>query len=201
MCPEHSDIQMYADLAELNLGFLTLMIEEGASRAASALGLEPAIIEQLRRLTSAELEFIAGTPGLLACFSRFVPGPVHHVADRPDAKTSAQLPAESVWWESARLYVIGLLAYLWRLEQHRAPSCTLCAQSAESALAPIADFDFARIRSSADLAVERLRARFVDHPSFWIDLIRSARSGNEDFRALSRLAVIPLLLAEECSAG
>jgi len=193
MYPEHSDMRMYADLADLNLGFLILMTDPGACREVFSLGLDTAIIEQLRSLAPAELEFIASTPGLLACFSGFAPRALHHVADRPVARQSAQ----SDWRESARLYVTGLLTYLW--QQHRVPSCTLCAQSAESGFAPVADFDFARMRSSADLAVENLRARFVGHPSFWMDLIRSARSGDEDFRALSRLTVIPLLLAEECS--
>jgi len=60
--------------------------------------------------------------------------------------------------------------------------------------------DFAQIRSSADLAVDQLRARFTEHPSFWTDLIRSARSGDAEFQSLSRLTIIPLILAEECSA-
>lgn len=196
MYPDHADMRMYADLTELNLGFLTLMTDPGACQAISSLGLDVAIVDQLCRLSPAELEFVAGTPGLLACFSSLPARARHHVAEPPAASRSAQ----SGWRESARLYVTGLLTYLWQLERGNVPSCALCAGFTASGFAPLAELDFVRIRSSAELAVDHLRVRFARHPSFWIDLIRSARSGDEDFQALSRLTVIPMLLAEQCSS-
>ncbi len=196
MCPDHSDMRMYADLTDLNRGFLGLMTEPGEHRAVPTLGLDAAIVDQLRRLSPAELEFIAGTPGLLACFSRLPSVSLHQVAET----RITPLPAPSGWRESARLYVTGLLTYLWQMEQRDWPCCALCAGFAEMGSGSLGEFDFARIRASADFAVDQLRARFTDHPSFWTDLIRSARSGNEDFRVLSRLTIIPLVLAEECSA-
>ena len=196
MYPDHSDMRMYADLTDLNLGFLTLMTDPSACQVVSNLGLDVVIVEQLSRLSIEELEFIAGTPGLLACFSSVPERARHHVAEMP----AAQLSTQSDWWESVRLYVTGLLTWLWQLEQRSVPGCTLCPDSSKSGLAPLAEFDFVRIRSTADHAAVQLRARFANHPSFWVDLIRSARSGDEDFQALSRLTVIPLLLAEECSS-
>lgn len=191
-----SDIRMYADLTDLNRGFLGLMTEPGAHRAAPALGLDVAIVDQLRRLSAAELELIAGTPGLLACFSRWPPVSLHQVAETSITRP----PAQTGWRESARLYVTGLLTYLWQMEQHDWPCCALCAGSADKEPGLLEAFDFARIRASADFAVDQLRARFTDHPSFWADLIRGVHSGNEDFQVLSRLTIIPLVLAEECSA-
>lgn len=196
MYGDRADMRLYADLTELNLGFLTLITDPGACQAVSSLGLDVAIVDQLRRLSSTELEFIAGTPGLLACFASFPVRARHHVAEPPADRQSAH----SSWRESARLYVTGLLTYVWQLEHGSVPSCALCAGFTASGFAPLAEFDFVRIRSSAELAVDQLRVRFARHPSFWIDLIRSARSGDEDFQALSRLTVIPLLLAEECSS-
>lgn len=197
MRPDHSDMQIYEDLTDLNRGFLGLLTEPGAGRAVPGLGLDSAIVDQLRRLSPEEMEFIAGTPGLLACFARVPLTLLHQVAEMPITRP----PTEPGWRESARLYVTGLLTYMWQTEQHGWPACTLCTGAVEKEPGSLAVLDFARIRASADLAVDQLRARFAAHPVFWADLIRSARSGNEDFQTLSQLTIIPLVLAEECSAG
>ncbi|MAF83273.1 MAG: hypothetical protein CL797_04145 [Chromatiales bacterium] len=189
-------MRMYADLSDLNRGFLGLLTEPGAQQAVPNFGLDAAIIDQLCRLSLAELEFIAGTPGLLACFSQLPTVSMHRVAEAPTTRQ----PAQAAWRESARLYVTGLLTYLWQMEQRDWPCCALCAGSAELHSGSLGEFDFARIHASADIAVDQLRARFSNYPSFWTDLIRSARSGNEDFQALARLTIIPLVLAEECPA-
>ena len=41
-----------------------------------------------------------------------------------------------------------------------------------------------------------LTARFGRHPRFWPDLIRAAVSADNQFRALSRLTIIPMAIAE-----
>ncbi len=198
MYPEYSDTRIYADLANLNRGFLDLLVEPGSPRVASTFGLDAAIVNQLRQLSAVELDMIATTPGLLACFSQFAPVPLHQVAET----SIAGLSEPPVWRESARLFVMCLLTYLRHMQQHGWSRCALGTGfgSASNARVPPAHFDFARIRPSADLAVDQLRARFAAHPSFWSDLIHSARSGNEDFQTLSRLTIIPLVVAEECSA-
>ena len=196
MYHDHSDMRMYTDLVDLNRSFLGLLTEPGAGRAAPGLGLDVVIVEQLRRLSPDEIEFIAATPGLLACFAWLPQANLLQVAEIPAARP----PFPSEWRESARLYVTGVLTWLWHLDQHGWPCCALCAGFDEKVPGLPGEFDFARILTSADFAVDRLRARFTDHPSFWADLIRSARSGDEELRALSQLTVIPLVLAEECSA-
>ena len=86
-----------------------------------------------------------------------------------------------------------------RLEDDQQPYCGLssvaeCAERNWRAL-----LDLRNICVSADLAVGRLRVRFINHPHFWTDMIRSARSGNEELRMLTRMTVIPFVFAEECS--
>ncbi|MDP7153678.1 MAG: hypothetical protein QF789_03780 [Gammaproteobacteria bacterium] len=196
MRPNHSDMRMYADLMDLNRGFLGLLTAPRSQQAVPNFGLDAAIIDQLSRLSLAELEFIAATPGLLACFSQWPTVSMHWVAEVGTTRTSNQ----AAWRETARLYVTGLLTYLWQMEKRDWPCCALCAGSAELNSGSMEKFDFTRIHVSADIAVDQLQARFNNYPSFWTDLICSARSGNEDFRALSQLTIIPLALAEECSA-
>ena len=196
MRPEHSDMRLYVEITGLNRGFLELITKPGPLREAPVLGLDAATVDQLRQLSPEELEFIAGTPGLLACFSHIPSVSRLRVAEKSVSRISAQ----TGWRESARLYVTGLLTYLWQMEQQDWPCCALCAGSTGQSPMLSVELDFTRIRSSADLAVDQLRARFTEHPSFWTDLIRSARSGDAEFRSLSRLTIIPLVLAEECSA-
>jgi len=191
MCPDHGDTPLTPELVSLNLGFVELI----AAPDAPGLGLEAAIVEQLRTLAPLEKAFIAGTPGLLACFARLPPPALQRVAEAPPVLT----PVESSWREAARLYVTGLLTWLRQLEQQAVPCCALCAAAQDPARNSLAHLDFSRIRASADFAVDQLRVRFCDHPTFWADLIRSARSGDEDFQALSRLRIIPLVLAEQCA--
>ena len=196
MRPEHSDMRLYVEITGLNRGFLELITKPGPLREAPVLGLDAATVDQLRQLSPEELEFIAGSPGLLACFSHIPSVSRLRVAEKSVSRISAQ----TGWRESARLYVTGLLTYLWQMEQQDWPCCALCAGSTGQSSMLSVELDFTRIRSSADLAVDQLRARFTEHPSFWTDLIRSARSGDAEFRSLSRLTIIPLVLAEECSA-
>ena len=195
MCPDHSDIRIYADLADLNRGFLALLIAPGVRQAAAGLGLNAAIIDQLRRLSPDQLGFIAGTPGLLACFAKLPAASLLRVAERQTLHPTQQ----TAWRDSARLYVTGLVTWIWQMDERDGPYCALCAGASETGSGILGEFDFARIRGSAECAVDQLRARFTHHPSFWTDLIRSARSGDEDFRFLSQLTVIPLALAEECT--
>ncbi len=196
MCPDHADMRLFDDLIDLNRGFLSLITAPGARRAAQAHGLDSAIIDQLRSLSAQDLEFIARTPGLLAGFAKVSAVSLHRVAEMP----AVGLVVNSTWRESARLYVTGLLTYLWQMEQHEQSYSALRAGVSASGSELLVGIDFARIHASADYAVDHLRARFADHPSFWPDLIRSACSGNEEFQLLSQLTIIPLVLAEDCSA-
>ena len=196
MQANQADLSFFADLDALNHAFIDLLIAPGCVRAASGLGLHPAIIEQLRRLSSAERDFIAASPGLLACFEP--------AADRQNLliEDSARPVDVSVneWRTSARLFVAGLLTWMGRLEAQHQPFCAC------STVVDTCDprgrglFDLRHIGASADYAVRRLRARFTQHPHFWSDMIRSARSENEELRALTQMTVIPFVFAEACPA-
>ena len=62
------DSRTYEALRSLNAGFLALVTGPDAPGVAPRLGLDPPICAQLSRLAPEELEFIAGTPSLLAGF-------------------------------------------------------------------------------------------------------------------------------------
>ena len=195
MQQEQADLRIVADIAALNRAFLDLLLAEGAARMAPGLGLNAVLIEQLRHLTDQELEYMAGTPGLLACFAAESPRFAFKVAD------ASRIEDQSIgaWRDLARLFVAGLLTWMDRLDERDQPYCALCSASASGAVPGPALFDLSNIGSSVDLALSRLRARFVDHPHFWLEMIRSARSSNPELRMLTHMSVIPYVLAEERS--
>jgi hypothetical protein len=193
---EPPDCRTYQALRSLNAGFLSLAAGADLSGDGAHLGLHPAIRQQLRRLTPAELEFIAGTPSLLAGFAASatavdrLPGGVAEVPDQPSAWPTA--PSDA-----ARVFAAALLTFLWQMDRHDQLIKALCIGSVER----LPELTVARIQLYAGQATHRLRARFADHPCFWPDLMRAARSQDGDLRSLSRLSVIPLVLAEGRTTG
>ena len=196
MSPEYSEMRMVAEIGDLNRGFLALLTRSGARRMAPGLGLQTAIVDQLRQLTDAERDQMARTPGLLACLAPPNQSAGLRVADqvRPFA---VEL---NFWIDAARLYAIGLLTWLSRIDDRQMPWAALCLGGEAAGRDTIQGFDFARISDSAEWAAGRLRARFTGHASFWPDLIHGVRSNNADLQMLSRLKMIPYALAEQCPA-
>lgn len=194
MSLEYSEMRIVTEMTDLNRGFLALLTRPGAVRMASGLGLHAEVVEQLRQLSSAERDDIARTPGLLACFA-----PQNRAAGLRVAERCGPLETElCAWIDAARLYVTGLLTWLSRFDERQMPWSALCLGGNTAGPEALQGFEFARITDSAEWAAGRLRARFTGHPSFWPDLIQSARSNNADLQALARLKVIPFALAEQC---
>lgn len=184
------DKRFYAELKDLNMAFLTLITDQTLFWQGSLFGLDPGVTAGLRALSEAELEFIAATPCPLAGFAN-LPSP-NIVADSP-----AELrPDQDRWRESANLFATELLMYLWHTAKHDRLAATLCLGPATGRVGQLAGMGFREICDYAAVAAHALQASLGRHPRFWPDLIRAARSGDPDFRLLSRLAVIPLLLAE-----
>jgi hypothetical protein len=184
------DKRFYQELTELNAGFLSLFTDQRLLWHGPLLGLDPPITHGLRALAAAELDFVAATPCLLAGFP---------VLPFPDAVSESQTgarPADDRWLESARLYSAELTMYLWQLARQDHFATTLCVGRATDGMKQLTNMGFREMQASARIAMYHLRARFGRHPRFWPDLIRAARSGNQDLRSLSRLTIIPLTLAE-----
>lgn len=185
------DSRTYAALRSLNAAFLVLVTGPDTPGIASGLGLDPVIFEQLARLAPEELEFIAGTPSLLAGFD-----PSDGVC-APLSDRVAEPPSGPVTWSdagsgAAPVFAAALLTYLWQMDRRDRLIRALCVGTAEA----LPELTVARIQVYAAEATHRLRARFTNHPCFWPDLVRAARSHDPDLRYIARLTVIPLALAE-----
>ncbi len=168
------------------------------------------VAEQLERLKPEELDFIAATPVLLAGFEaadrpgeadrigeappssnpyRIVGGPIELSSGGPDGEPRLN----DAWSRAARLFTASLLTWLWKMDSRDHLHIALCVGPGGRPPA----LSVPVIENLAVAATEHLRVRFGDHPRFWPDLIRAARSRDDKLRDLSRLAALPLVLAEE----
>lgn len=187
------DMRFYSELKELNTEFLNLIVDHGKPWQKSVLGLDAGSASALRRLSDSEIDFIAAAPGLLAGFT-VLPPPRGVSESRADLHRS-----DEHWLAAARLFCIGMMTYLWQLARRDQLVATLCIGPASGRIRGLAELSFGEIQGCADRAIAQLNARFGDHPTFWPDLIRAARSEDAEFKDLSRLAIIPLTLAEDRS--
>lgn len=205
------DSRIYAELASLNAGLLRVLVWQDPAQRAAHLGLEPSVSSQLLKLTRDELDFIASTPVLLAGFA--APRPGGGGVRIADAATSgdpygpifgALLPPDSCdspvgehhtdpWSRMARLFTAALLTWLWKMDRCDQLVTALCIGPGTQ-LPPLS---IPVIEEFAGQATRHLRVRFGEHPRIWPDLIRAARSHDPDLRLRSRLAVLPVVLAEE----
>jgi len=207
------DTEVRAELRSLNRAFLRLLIWPSYSRGSQALGLAPELRGSLSSLAADELEFVAGTPALLAGFelsagdaegSRVAEFGVRPRGVRP-ATTEMDSSSDRVataacdalrsvdpWSQAAHLFTATLLTWLWKTDRRDQLVLALCI-GPEQSLPRLGVFE---IETLAPHARQRLRIRFADSPRFWPDLIRAARSQDESLRELSRLSVLPLMLTE-----
>jgi len=207
------DSRICGELKSLNAGLLRVLAWSDPADGQPRLGLEPAVRVQLRDLRSDELDFIAGTPALLAGFEAPPAGDcIGRIADAEVAGDpygpgiAGLLSADpgdpagdggstDQWSRMTRLFTAALLTWLWKMDRTDRLVMALCVGPCPQ-LPPLS---VPVIEALAGNATQRLRVRFGDHPRFWPDLIRAARSQDPDLRELSRLAVLPLVLAEEQS--
>lgn len=184
------DMHFYRELKDLNASFLSLVVDHGSSWQEPVLGLDAGSTAALRSLSTTELDFIATTPGMLANFAVMPP---RSVSESPaDLRHS-----DERWRESLRLFCAALMTYLWQLARRDRLVTALCVGPGGARISNFAALNFREIQGCADRAMYQLTARFGGHPTFWPDLIRAARSRDEEFRVISRLVIIPLTLAEQ----
>jgi hypothetical protein len=196
------DTAVRSELRSLNSGLLRLLTRPGYAEGVRSLGLAPEITARLRALSADDLDFIAGTPALLAGFELPPTADVaDHVADpgphqrfrMPDPMPCDTLAVIDPWSQAAHLFTATLLTWLWKTDCRDQLVMALCL-GPDHALPRLG---VAQIETLAAHARQRLRVRFGDKPRFWPDLIRAARSRDTDLREFSRLAVLPLMLTEE----
>lgn len=186
------DKTFFADLRDLNREFLALLRRCRPTPETRALGLGAPIAEPIRRLSPDEVDFVATTPCLLAGLTG-LPG-VMAVGEASPAS-----PQDRHWYDAARVFTASLMTYLRQVD-HRDP--LIVALCLGPALAEkLAALPLREMQTRAGVAVSQLEARFADNPRFWPDILKAARSGDEELRMLACLTSIPLCLTSDAFRG
>ncbi len=193
MHQKQPDLQFFSELTDLNMDFLRLVIRYPCRDARSVLGLEPPIVDSLRRMDEDQLRSLAAAPRLLACFSSLPPEQLPGTIAESGPGRSAE---EKAWLDIAAVFATGLMTYLWQLSKQDRCIASLCIGPTPPRIRDFAAVRFRDIRYQATHSVHLLRAHQSDQPHVWSELIRSACSADPEMQHLSRLKLIPLGLAE-----
>lgn len=180
------------EIGNINTEFLKLLVHPATQDCCEVLGLDGGVIAALKSLSMEQLSRIAASPQLLA---RFQPLPgsreIQNVADSDwYQKTDRQ------WQDQLQSFANRLLACMWQTARHNQFMAAFSTGMSPADYRHLAGQSFTSIsRYSVDAGL-CLRARLDSHPSFWADLIRSARSDNGALQTVSRLALIPLSVSQ-----
>ncbi len=185
---EGPDTQFFAELRELNLEFLELLVQARDRGEASVFGLDSAVLDAIRRLAGAQREAIAATPCLLAGFRAGNAGRVALGVAEPLPERHAQ------WVTAARLFAAGVLGYAWQMARRDPLRAALCAGPVASTLA--GQMSFREMRGAGEQALQKMEARFHGRSRFWPDLVSAARDGHDARLDLARLTAIQLAIGE-----
>lgn len=187
MTCERPDSRFYEDLSDLNREFLGLITFPRSNCPQRVLGLDSVSVELLRSLADDELSFIANTPCLLPEFVAPESG-----VNEPRLSFAEH---DAAWAEAVQMFSVALLSFLRATMGRDRLLAALCVGPEQTTLARFAQVSLGGIRHHASSVSPHLQARFANVPSFWPDLIRAARSEDTEFRHLSRLTAIPLVVA------
>ena len=114
-------------------------------------------------------------------------------AFRP-ARPQVGSPAGSRHNAELRLYVVGLLTWLWQTARQDPLLATLCTGPDRSVMDGLGQMSFGEIQRVGAAATGFLEARFCRHPRLWPDLLRAARTRNRQVILATQLSVVQLTL-------
>ncbi len=187
------DSRIYSEITELNREFLHLLAHVDRAGQQQIFGLDPLLVERLASFGATEREAIASTPCLLAEF-RWLPGPdsVPAITDGAHRDDGASAACR----RDIEVFAASMLTYMWQ-STHGHPLLTrLCIGLNRDAYRMLSELSFSRIRQHAQHAATLLQARLCGHPRFWPDLLGSVSIPDQHLRALSRLSIVPLTVAQ-----
>jgi len=184
------DKQFFAEIRDLNLGFLQLVADPRASdEALGMLAMPSASAAAVQSLRQAELTRLACAPVLLARLDDLCLGA--GVAETPP------LPAglDPDWNRRACLFAAGLLTYLWQLARRQPVAASLCLGPDPARVHALARLTGQQVLACGAVAGAMLRARRIFRAPFLPELLRTARD-DDAVGELPGLDLIPLGLAQ-----
>jgi hypothetical protein len=195
---EQNRAEIAAEIADINREFLRLLTHPDTRGAPEVLGLDAALMESLCRLNPEELESLAATPSLLVEFSP-LPG-LAEIREAPERRLQNSALGE-IWQRDVQSFANLLLTCIWQTARRDSLLTALFIGIDRERCQSLSSLRFGRISQCSRQAGDSLRVRFGEHPRFWADLIRMARSGSDSQQIAARMSVIQLSIAQQWRAG
>jgi len=195
----HHDIHKRLDLCHeiqaINREFLRLLTHRALPTEGPVLGLEPAILKGLRRLSPEQLMQLAAAPLLLMELGSLrgdtaAEAPVDYLLHVDDAR----------WRGELRRFADHLITCLWQFARQNPSFVAFILGLDREASQRLATVGFRGLSRLAEPAYSGLRARLSDNRCCWPDLIRATRTGVQPTLDYARLSLIPMSLAQEVPA-
>jgi hypothetical protein len=196
MCPKSPDLHLHdnftSEIADINREFMRLLIHPAIREAPQALGLNAGLLAALWQLTPAELDEIGSLPLLLPEFHPFPVFAGVRDVERPHADSVLS----KSWQDEKRDFVNRLLTCIWQNARRDRWRTSLYVGISPEHCHALAEMNFCSLGRCTHQATELLRVRLCEHENYWPDLISSIRKGDSSKQAASRLALIPLSIAQ-----
>ncbi len=189
MAYQQREKRVSEDIRQLNLEFLRLLGQPAACPSPPRCGLDGVILTRLARLSREELETLAAAPCLLATV------PLARCAAERSLAAEPAADGRGAWLESARLYTMGLLVYVWELARTDPYLAGLCVDRPQVTVPALAELGIRQVHELATVRAAGLRARFAENRRLWPDLLRAATQGDPELLHVTRLSVLQLAVA------
>ena len=150
-------------------------------------GLPAGLCRQIARLTSVQRDVMAVVPLLLVTVTGRAISEASAVRDEEEIESQEYQKIDV----AEQNFTAALMTWLTQDDQQAHTLASLWQGTPELEGEPIGRLSFGEIQNLAPFARSILRARLMDRPGMWTELILSAQSNDARRQELARLALLP----------
>ena len=175
------------EIHQINRRFLELIAMRACNNKNGTYGLPADLCGRIAGLSSVQRDIMAVVPLLLVTATSRAISEASAVRDEEVTE-----PQEYQRIDVAEQnFAAALMTWLTQDDQQKHTLASLWLGTSEFEGKPIENLSFGEIQNLAPFASRILRARLVDQPSMWTELILAAQSKDARRQQLARLALLP----------
>lgn len=175
------------EIYEINRRFLHLISMRAQDSGERHYGLPACLCRRIAALSAIQCEAMAMVPLLLVTVASRAVSDASRVRDMEDVRPQTYRMVDV----AEQNFMAALMIWLSQKAQQDHTLASLWQGVPDAGGKPACGLSFGEIQSLAPFAGRILRARLVDRPNVWADLIESVRSSDPRRQRLARLAVLP----------
>ena len=175
------------EIHQINRRFLELIAMRACNDKNDVYGLQADLCRQIAGLSGVQRDIMAVVPLLLVTATSHAISEASAVRDEEVTEPQEYMRIDV----AEQNFTTALMTWLTRGDQQEHTLASLWQGTPESEGEPIRHLSFGEIQMLAPFAGEILRARLVDRPGMWTELILAAKSKDSRRQQLARLALLP----------